>query len=290
MKHLFPIVAAVGLFLLPTPAFATSFTWDGGAGTRNFGDADNWNPNGTTYTTADDFLIDEGAEVEVTDTFEIGSIDLAGSGESLTINNGATLSFANSTSGTLSFFTADSSLTVNGTLNAGGNRYDIQGNGGTFEMEINGSVIGMGNNGITDGANILVEVNRGGYYELGSRTAIGRTLGGVPRIFEFEINPGGTIRLFRDLELKAADPHTVAIRLNGGSLEMGFYHYTYPNLNTADNEDNGIIFDDSSSKITLAGDRVSEVNGWIADDALRSKVGALEVSYDSSNDVTTVTP
>jgi len=149
---------------------AALYTWDGGASTTNFGDQANWDPDGTTYTTADDYTIDNGSSVSVGGSYDVGSIDLKGNSGALTIQNGATLSIANRTSSELSYIEADSTFTVNGTFATGSNRYDLRGAGGTISVIVNGTFSGTGNNGITDDSNVLFDINDGGVYDLSFRS------------------------------------------------------------------------------------------------------------------------
>ena len=278
--------AVFGLLLSAPSLSAQAFTWDGGASTTNFGDAANWNPS-ATYTTSDDF--ETGANtITVASDFSIGSLAVQ-DGADFTINSGNTFTInSNSSMG------RTSSLTIDGTLDTNGSRLDFVGNGGSLDIDINGSLLLTNNNNvISDGTFTTFNINNGGLWEYRSAVAFGRIASAAANFaHRANIFTGGTVDLSSDLELQAATnggTHTSAFELEGGDLNFGTNDYVYTNLDTS-NASNGIIFDDVGSTITLSGNRVSEVNTWIADNALRSNVGSLSASYDSLSDVTTVIP
>ncbi|AKJ65157.1 glycosyl hydrolase 115 family protein [Kiritimatiella glycovorans] len=282
------LVCMLLLSVAVIPAGAAPYSWDGGGDGTSFGDAGNWNPAGSSFTTGDDYAIGDGSSVNVTGTVEVGSIRLYGSEGSLTIEEGAALSIADSTSGTISQIDASSTVTIDGTLSTGSQRYDIRGQSGTVKIAVNGTWdAAPANNGITDDANVLFEVN--GSMDFGIRHSFGRVAGGGQRDHRISIYPGGTVTMQQPLSLQAAHGHTASIRLTGGTLDMGGETYEYEKLDLSD-EDNGIIFRDADSTLRLSGDRRDRVQAWIDDGALRSEVGSLTSRYDPAGNTTTVLP
>jgi len=274
--------AVFGLFLSAS-SLSAQVIWDGGASTTNFGDAANWNPS-ATYTTSDDF--ETGANtITVGSDFSIGSLEIR-NGAGFTINSGNTF-----TINSLSSMQRTSTLTVDGTLDTNGQRFDFVGNGGSLDIDINGSLLlTNGNNLFTTNADTTFDVNNGGVFQWAGN-AFGRTANvAASRAHRANIFTGGTVNLSTDLTLQAATnggTHTSAFELQGGDLNFGSNDYVYTNLDTA-NASNGIIFQDAASTITLAGDRVSDVNSWITANAVRSNVGTLQVTFDGSDTLVAV--
>lgn len=99
------LTLAIALSLAVSGAWGQK-TWDGGAGTNNWGDANNWNPNGVPLAT-DDVVISRNANttINVNGDFECASLTLG-----LTGNDNGDRTFA------FNVLTG-STLTVNGTIN-----------------------------------------------------------------------------------------------------------------------------------------------------------------------------
>ncbi len=97
-KNVIPLVGSMFTSAIPSmqPAYATTVTWDGGAGTTNWGDAANWNPDGVPSPT-DRIIIDGNSAVSSTVHLNIdvdlsagGDIEIE-SGDTLVIDSGITL-------------------------------------------------------------------------------------------------------------------------------------------------------------------------------------------------------
>jgi len=80
----------LGMVLLLIFAFATSSwgqkAWDGGAGTTNWGDGNNWNPNGVPTLATGAVTIGSGYTVVVNGTFSCPSLALSANGANTTLN------------------------------------------------------------------------------------------------------------------------------------------------------------------------------------------------------------
>jgi len=275
----FFFIATIALLFCVSQARA-QFVWDGGASTTNFGDAANWNPS-ATYTTSDNFQTGANT-ITVGSDFDIGSLSIQ-NGADFTINSGNTFTINSNSS-----MAQTSSLTIDGTLDANGFRLDFVGNGGSLDVDINGSLLlSNGNNVFSEGTFTTFNINNGGLFEWASNSnGFGRT-GSAVANFEHRVNifTGGTVDFVTDLILNAATnggTHTSAFELQGGTLNFGANDYVFTSLDTS-NASNGIIFQDAASTITLAGDRVSDVNSWITANAVRSNVGTLQVTFDGSD-------
>jgi hypothetical protein len=123
-------------------------TWDGGAGTNNWGDANNWNPNGLPGA-AQSVTIGNGFNVILNTNATIASLTVGGGiSGSLTLGN-------NNTNRTL---TVTGNVTVSAgavlqTAGNGGNVVNIGGNlinSGTFDMRIGGATADVNFNGATN--------------------------------------------------------------------------------------------------------------------------------------------
>nr|WP_294775770.1 MBG domain-containing protein [uncultured Flavobacterium sp.] len=106
-------------------------TWDGGAGTANWGDANNWNPNGLPAATD---------AVTIPDNFNV-TVNVAAVCSSLTISSGA-----NSNTITIS---GTNSLTISGALNIGAG----SGNGDNKIIAVGTGTLSCASGSITDTTN-----------------------------------------------------------------------------------------------------------------------------------------
>lgn len=263
-------------------AHASTFTWDGGASTLNFGDASNWDPDGTGFTTADRYLIEDGSSVTAGSSFSIAGFDLRGS-SSLLIDTGMTMTI----NGNLQTLLDDGTLTVDGTINFGGNRWDASGVSTYTIINVNGVWTSSGN--FYGGGQKSIEINVDGSFAQ-RLTSFGATVnyGSDIRSNVVNVSSSGTYVAYNGLTLRGTEQNVTAVLLNGGAMEVpSGAVYNYSNLILSG--DDGIIFTDSTSQMVLAGDRTTDVNTWIADGALLSQVGAIQVNYDSGQDETIVT-
>ncbi|VGO13268.1 hypothetical protein PDESU_01824 [Pontiella desulfatans] len=267
------------VMLAATGVQAEVYTWDGGAGTINFGDADNWNPDSSLYTTADSFSIDGNASVRTGgSSFNVGDFEVK-SGSALTVSVGDSFSIASSDTaqevngGTLNVF---------GTFNAQGNRWDATGTMNVSgNLQSTGNFIAGGNLSVNHtSANTVLKIAQGGRNNLNVD-------------FIYNIN-GGTLNIYSELDLYCTAGGSAAVYLNGGDLKLGFngglqsgVGYLTNNI-TLSGGDDGIIFTDEASEMILSGDRTALAEGWIEAGMVSSQGGVLQVSYDADQDRTVV--
>ena len=154
MKAMKVMAVLIGVAGLAMTAQADMFVWDGGAGTVNFGDADNWDPDGSTFTAADEYQITDGSSVTVGSSYSIGAFDLS-NGSALTVGSGNTLTVNTSNNTDLNTAT----LTVDGTLDFGSARWDVGGVGNDFSCTVNGTLNSSGNFYAGYRMNAEIEVN-----------------------------------------------------------------------------------------------------------------------------------
>ncbi|VGO13271.1 hypothetical protein PDESU_01827 [Pontiella desulfatans] len=283
MKKWTCLSTIVGIFAVGM-VNATPYTWDGGAVTDLFGNAANWDPDTSLYTTADSFSIDGNASVRTGGaSFNVGDFEVK-SGSTLTVSAGDSFSIA---SGDTSQEVNGGTLNIFGAFNAQGNRWDAIGT-----MNVSGNLQSTGN--FIAGGNLTVN-------HTSANTVLKIAQGGnsnFARDFGYNIN-GGTLNIFSELDLFSTTDGSAAVYLNGGDLKMGFnggmntgvsgYEgYLYNNL-TLNGGDDGIIFTDATSELIVNGDKQMLVNQWISDGALSSTVGDMTVSYDSDLNRTYVT-
>jgi len=277
------VVSAAAILNHPSLAQEGSFVWDQGAATDAFREAGNWNPDGVTFSADEQFTIGDGSAVHFRGTAETGAVAVGGNDGELVIEKDSTLTLTR-----LSFVDAPATLTVNGTLDALA-RFDLRGRGGALQIEINGHFLNENdNNQITPGSDVRIDVKRGGFYEFGGGT-FGSIKGNPARVHRMTVEAGGAVRLYGDLTLQAAEPHTTSIRLNGGEFHFGASRFLYADLNL-DHPGNGVVVEDAASILFLEGDRVEEVKSWIQDGALSSTVGELDVEFLSHDNTTVVRP
>ena len=259
-------------------AWAASYTWDGGGDGTTFDDAANWTPAGSAFNTVDEYTIDDGSAVTVGADFSIGAFDLSNN-SSLTIGlgNSVTINTTNATD------INSATLQVDGSLDFGSARWNVGGVGETFTGTVNGSLTGSGN--FFAGFRMNATLNVNGTVDMKVSRLGGVQSTGVSRIIN--VNAGGEFYVNSQLTLESLAAAQTAVFLNGGLLDFSAAdNYDYSAL-TIDGND-GIVFTNASSSITLEGDRTGEVNTWITDGALSSQVGSIQVNYDGGLDQTLV--
>lgn len=226
----------VVFLLFAAPVYAQTKTWDGGAGTNQWTDGDNWSPDGVP-SASDDVVIDGGDVVELSVSATVQSLQLGPSNSSLTIASGQTLNTTNfalgnfgapSLSGpgalvtdTLSFIagkleagvtvTVSDSATVSGTSWA----RDIVGS----TLVLNGPTAIDGFNPLRMSENAAVEIAPGVVVDLVSDGTI-RLLVGEDNV----INNAGTIRRTTATGTFGIQPkiaNTGLLRVETGTLQFG---------------------------------------------------------------------
>ena len=130
MKRYFIFLLTTGVIFFTK---AQTKTWDGGAGTNNWADGNNWNPNGTP-TNGNDIFIDSGDSVVISTAIAIVPDDI-------TIQNGGILNIA--TGGSLA------------TDNNGGNQGDLTITTGS-KLYVTGGTLDIGNNFAMSGSSQLI--------------------------------------------------------------------------------------------------------------------------------------
>lgn len=273
MKRNLPIPPSLAALVLAASTASAAYVWDGPAEDGRFGDPDHWTPAGAAFLEeAGTFVIDDGARVRVPGTAEIGSLRLAGRDGGIRVGEEGLLRLYE-----LSFIEAPVEITVKGSFDAVG-RLDLRGKEGAVEIAVEGRFLsGNDNNQYTADADIRIDVRNGGFHEFRG-AAFGSAGAGEPKTQEIVIRRGGTTRVLSDLNLRADGGSTTALRLEGGELDLTDAAYDYSRLDL-DRPGNGIVFADIASRIFLDGDRRSEVEQWLADGALASTVGDLQVRY-----------
>ena len=116
-------------------SFKAPKTWDGGAGTNNWGDANNWNPNGVP-TSADVVLLNGANNIDVNIAGVCNNITLNNASLNLTIKSGNSLTVSGNltlTSGTLK--TEESFPSVSGTKSLSGGTVEYSGSTQTVNAE-----------------------------------------------------------------------------------------------------------------------------------------------------------
>ena len=235
-------------------------------------------------STVDEYQMTDGSTAIALADFSVGGFDISG-GSQLTIANGTTFDVnANNIS-----YLYDGTLMVDGALNFGANRWNTTGVGGTVTIVVNGTLQGTGN--FYAGAQMNMNIDVDGTFDH-RLSSFGSTLN-QSRSQVLSVNGGGVYNVYSYLALKADSTAETAIHLDGGTMNFGSTlgggadDYVYSELLINGND--GIIFTDAASQLTLEGDRATEVNTWITDGALSSIVGAMTVSYDGGLDKTFVT-
>ncbi|VGO13272.1 hypothetical protein PDESU_01828 [Pontiella desulfatans] len=266
-------------FILVVSAAQAQFTWDGGGDGASFGDTDNWNPS-ASYGITDDFLIDTAVSVTTgTNSFDIGQFDLE-NGAELTIAAGGSIKINDNIATSMS----DGTLNVDGTFDTNGKRWDL--GSGSNVFNVTGNFFSRGNHFATAGD---TTVNHSSSNTIWKFSAAGSP--GANRIFKYTINEGA-LNIYSELKLQSTAGGSAAIYLSGGDLKIGFNGpsigdvYNYSGLNFTGGDD-GIIFTDTNSTLIVQGNKTTTVNTWIADGALSTQVGALDVNYNGTNTIVT---
>ncbi len=276
------IVAAAG--------YADLFTWDGGASTASFGTSANWDPDGTTYTTADDYAVSDGSSV-FTDgqSFDVGSIRISG-GSALTVSEGDTLSVTDNLE---SYWKNSGTLNVDGTADFGTLRVDNNSGISVLNVSSNGTLVMNGNCFLATAGGASFTANLSG--EVSLKVAGGGSTAGVST-FAVYVNDGAAVDMNHSWTFRSVDGGSAAVYMNGGTLSLGATggvgngpeDFVYTDLVIAGGDD-GIIFTDSSSQLVLGGNRTNDVNIWVSDGFLSSLIGQIQITYDSGQDETVVT-
>lgn len=255
---------------------AAVFVWDGGAATTAFGDAVNWNPDGTTFTAADEYQMTDGSLINAGANFSVGGFDISG-GSQLAIANGTTFDVNVNNITSLD----DGTLTVDGTLDFGINRWNTAG-GGMMGIIVNGTMQGIGNFYTGSTMDLAIAVNGTFAHKISTMGSIH----GKSQVLT--VNGGGVFDVNQSVTLRSNLAAETAVYLNGGTMNFsGTESYIYSSLALSGDND-GIIFTDAASQLTLDGDRTTDVNTWITDGALSSTVGDMTVSYDGGLNKTLV--
>ncbi|WP_136078856.1 hypothetical protein [Pontiella desulfatans] len=145
-------------------------------------------------------------------------------------------------------------------------------------VTIDGRLIGSGNFDSGTQQGLRLEVNGLLEHQL---TGFGATAGSLEPVRQvLRINGGGTYVATGGITLRGHTLNETAIHLGGGLMQIkSGVAYDYSALPLDGND--GIIFKSSLSRLELEGDRSSDVATWIADGALSSECGMLQVSYSS---------
>ena len=260
---------------------AAVYSWDGEASTSVFSDPLNWSPNGTLFTTADEYQISNGVFVVVSTNCSIGAFDLA-EDSVLSIESDGALTVNQNNATDLSSGT----VKIAGTLSFGANRWNTVGVDGQVTIDVEGVLTSTGN--FYSGGQMNTEINVTGLFQQ-KLSSFGATLNGAsPRVQRVRVLSGGVYWAVGGITLQAHENNETAVQLCGGTMYVSSgVAYTYTSL--VMNGDDGIIFENPNSALVLEGDRSSDVASWIADGALSSHIGALSVQYDSGEDETVVT-
>jgi len=287
------LVIASALLLVVTALGQTEYMWTGDAATDNFSTAENWTPAGSGFNHDEAYIIPHGSSV----TVRGGIYDVAywqvQSGSTLTVEEGSTLRLNLPAQALATSSTTPTRMIINGVVDTQHLRYDLNGTSGTIEILINGSWdTYSANTGLpTGGCSLLMEV--AGTYSLCHRVAtpfgrLGMTKAAPEATHRINVLEGGTVTLQKNLTMQADSNNSASIWLSGGTLDLQYYDILYLDLDLS-NPENGLLVKKIGSKITMLGDRVSDMNQWIARGLLKSEVGELLVTYHAGPDQTLVT-
>ena len=159
-------------------------TWDGGAGTNNWGDANNWNPDGVPIST-DDVSLAGANTIDVNVAGVCNNLTLNNASLLLTVKSGNSLTVSGNftvTTGTLNTEAAFPAVTGTTTLTAGTVGYTASSGSQTVAVQnyVNLVISGGGTKTlagtITPSGNLSVN---GGMFDLGSFTANRSSAGGT---------------------------------------------------------------------------------------------------------------
>ena len=172
--------AGVGQTVALTPA---PKTWDGGAGTNNWGDGNNWNPNGVP-TSTDSVYLTGANTIDANVAAVCRAITLNNSSLVVTIKSGYSLTVSGSlthTAGTLK--TEASFPSVSGTVSLNGGTVDYSASSGSQTVSAqtynNLTISGGGTKTLAGNASIQGNLSiTGCVFDLGSYTANRATSGG----------------------------------------------------------------------------------------------------------------
>jgi hypothetical protein len=159
-------------------------TWDGGAGTNNWGDANNWDPDGVPAS-IDDVSLTGANTIDVNVSGVSNDLTLNNAGLVLTVESGNSLTVSGNltiTTGTLNTEAAFPTVSGTTTLTAGTVGYTASSGSQTVAVQnyVNLTISGGGtktlSNTITPSGNLSVN---GGMFDLGSYMANRSTTGGT---------------------------------------------------------------------------------------------------------------
>jgi len=153
-------ITGIGDFAIGEPNVAVTKTWDGGASTNNWGDANNWNPDGVP-SSANNVNLTGANTININVSAAANTLSLDNSGLVLTILTGQ-------------------SLTVSGNLVMNNGTLDLQ-NGGSAFPAVTGSVSLLGGS-VSYTASGAQNISTQSYYHLALGGSGTKTFGGTTNI------------------------------------------------------------------------------------------------------------
>lgn len=227
-----PLVSSTGTytsldyFALGLSAGSLPITWDGGAGTISWSDANNWSTDAVP-TNADEVILNAGNNVALTGgsgTYSVKSLFI-NNGASLTLNSANTLNIAGAT-GNNSLLVLDGTLNMSaGTINLNGSMAVGTSAAATANLQMSGGLIVIdGNDGTAAASSVATGVHMFGLGYNAAGTASASTgltaniTGGTIRIVDPNYNSASTALSFA-VSINSTNTNTV--NLSGLTLEFG---------------------------------------------------------------------